>query len=123
MVSFRSRLDGKASTFTSSSFTRARYGSWEPGAILGHVGDGNYHVVFAIDPANAQELAEVAAINKQMVQKAISLDGTCTGEHGIGTGKIDYLRQEHGDAVDLMRVIKQAIDPHAIMNPGKVLPD
>lgn len=94
-----------------------------PAAILGHVGDGNYHVVFAIDPANSSELAEVAAINKKMVQKAISLDGTCTGEHGIGTGKIGYLREEHGDAVDLMHAIKQAIDPQAIMNPGKVLPD
>jgi D-lactate dehydrogenase (cytochrome) len=93
-----------------------------PAAILGHVGDGNYHVVFAIDPDNADELAKVAAINKKMVQKAVSLGGTSTGEHGIGTGKIGYLREEHGDAVDLMKVIKQAIDPLDIMNPGKILP-
>ena len=93
-----------------------------PTAILGHVGDGNYHVVFAVDPNNAEELAEVAAINKKMVRHAISVGGTSTGEHGVGTGKIAYLREEHGDAVDLMRVIKQAVDPAGIMNPGKILP-
>ncbi|TNM59314.1 FAD-binding oxidoreductase, partial [Aliirhizobium smilacinae] len=93
-----------------------------PAAILGHVGDGNYHVVFAVDPSNQTELDEVAAINKKMVQHAISVGGTSTGEHGVGTGKIDYLRTEHGDAVDLMIVIKNAIDPKGIMNPGKVLP-
>jgi D-lactate dehydrogenase (cytochrome) len=93
-----------------------------PAAILGHVGDGNYHVVFAVDPTNQAELDEVAFINKKMVQYAISVGGTSTGEHGVGTGKIAYLRQEHGDAVDLMMVIKQAIDPAGIMNPGKVLP-
>ncbi|KQS88248.1 MULTISPECIES: FAD-binding oxidoreductase [unclassified Rhizobium] len=94
-----------------------------PAAILGHVGDGNYHVVFAIDPDNQAERDEVAAINKKMVQYAISVGGTCTGEHGVGTGKIAYLRQEHGDAVDLMAVIKSAIDPKGIMNPGKILPE
>lgn len=94
-----------------------------PAAILGHVGDGNYHVVFAVDPSQADELETVAAINKKMVQKALSVGGTCTGEHGIGTGKIAYMRQEHGKAVDLMQVIKHAIDPHGIMNPGKILPD
>ncbi|MDQ1194526.1 FAD-linked oxidase C-terminal domain-containing protein [Agrobacterium sp. SORGH_AS 787] len=92
-----------------------------PAAILGHVGDGNYHVVFAVDPANAEELAEVAAINKKMVRYALSAGGTSTGEHGVGTGKIAYLREEHGDAVDLMAVIKQAVDPAGIMNPGKIL--
>ncbi|OLP57776.1 2-hydroxy-acid oxidase [Xaviernesmea oryzae] len=93
-----------------------------PAVILGHVGDGNYHVVFAVDPHHQGELDEVAAVNKQMVLKAIALGGTCTGEHGIGTGKIAYLRAEHGDAVDLMATIKQAIDPLGIMNPGKMLP-
>ncbi|MDQ1184504.1 FAD-binding oxidoreductase [Agrobacterium larrymoorei] len=92
-----------------------------PAAILGHVGDGNYHVVFAVDPTNAEELAEVAAINKKMVRYALSAGGTSTGEHGVGTGKIAYLREEHGDAVDLMAVIKQAVDPAGIMNPGKIL--
>jgi len=93
-----------------------------PTAILGHVGDGNYHVVFAVDPNNAEELVEVAAINKKMVRHAISVGGTSTGEHGVGTGKIAYLREEHGDAVDLMSVIKRAVDPAGIMNPGKILP-
>jgi D-lactate dehydrogenase (cytochrome) len=92
-----------------------------PAAILGHVGDGNYHVVFAVDPQNRAELDEVAAINKKMVQYAISVGGTSTGEHGVGTGKMAYLRQEHGDAVDLMTAIKHAIDPQGIMNPGKIL--
>ncbi|NHT77014.1 FAD-binding protein [Rhizobiaceae bacterium CRRU44] len=94
-----------------------------PAAILGHVGDGNYHVVFAVDPQNKAELDEVAAINKAMVHHAISVGGTSTGEHGVGTGKIDYLRREHGSAVDLMGIIKAAIDPKGIMNPGKILPD
>ncbi len=93
-----------------------------PAAILGHVGDGNYHVVFAVDPSNQAELDEVATINSKMVEHAISVGGTSTGEHGVGTGKIKYLRAEHGDAVDLMAVIKNAIDPTGIMNPGKVLP-
>ncbi|CAN7618501.1 FAD-binding oxidoreductase [Rhizobium sp. LjRoot254] len=93
-----------------------------PAAILGHVGDGNYHVVFAVDPTNPREIEEVAAINKKMVEYAISVGGTSTGEHGVGTGKIAYLRHEHGDAVDLMAVIKHAIDPKGIMNPGKILP-
>ncbi len=93
-----------------------------PAAILGHVGDGNYHVVFAVDPDNRAELEEVAAINKKMVRHAISVGGTSTGEHGVGTGKIAYMREEHGDAVDLMAVIKSAIDPRNIMNPGKILP-
>jgi D-lactate dehydrogenase (cytochrome) len=93
-----------------------------PAAILGHVGDGNYHVVFAVDPSNPAELEEVAAINKAMVKYAISVGGTSTGEHGVGTGKIAYLREEHGDAVDLMAIIKQAVDPAGIMNPGKILP-
>ncbi len=93
-----------------------------PAAILGHVGDGNYHVVFAVDPSSESEMAAVAAINKQMVEKALSVGGTSTGEHGVGTGKIAYLRQEHGNAVDLMAVIKNALDPLGIMNPGKILP-
>lgn len=93
-----------------------------PTAILGHVGDGNYHVVFAVDPNNAEELVEVAAINKKMVRHAILVGGTSTGEHGVGTGKIAYLREEHGDAVDPMSVIKRAVDPAGIMNPGKILP-
>lgn len=94
-----------------------------PTVIVGHVGDGNYHVLFVLDPSNPQELAEVAAINKEIVHYAISAGGTCTGEHGIGLGKAGYMREEHGDAVDLMRRLKKAIDPEGIMNPGKILPE
>jgi D-lactate dehydrogenase (cytochrome) len=84
-----------------------------PAAILGHVGDGT----------NQTALDERAAINKKMVQYAVLVGGTSTGEHGVGTGKIAYLRQEHGGAVELMAVIKKAIDPRGIVNPGKVLPE
>lgn len=93
-----------------------------PTVIVGHVGDGNYHVLFVMDPSSPQEAAEVAAINKEIVHYAISVGGTCTGEHGVGLGKVGYMREEHGDAVDLMRRLKNAIDPDGIMNPGKILP-
>lgn len=91
-----------------------------PAAILGHVGDGNFHVAFAVDPENAGEMSAVAGINKKMVRKAISVGGTCTGEHGIGSGKMAYLREEHGHAVDLMALLKHAADPRGILNPGKI---
>jgi D-lactate dehydrogenase (cytochrome) len=92
-----------------------------PAPLFGHVGDGNFHVVFPIIPGNAEELAEVKALGEMLTQHALDLDGTCTGEHGIGIGKLDALKQEHGPAVDVMRSIKQALDPNNIMNPGKVL--
>lgn len=91
-----------------------------PATILGHVGDGNFHVVFSIDPNRPAELEEVQAINARMVRRALAMDGTCTGEHGIGLGKQDWLVEELGDAVDLMRSIKRALDPANIFNPGKV---
>ncbi len=94
-----------------------------PAAILGHVGDGNFHVVFAIDPQNGAEMEAVKAVNAAMIARAISVGGTCSGEHGVGLGKAAYLRDEHGnDAMDLMRALKDAIDPFGIMNPGKILP-
>ena len=89
--------------------------------LFGHVGDGNFHVVFLIDPANPDELAEVKTFGERLVEKALELDGTCTGEHGIGIGKLDALERECGEAVQVMRAIKQALDPHNILNPGKVL--
>ena len=92
-----------------------------PAPIFGHVGDGNFHVVFPIDPNCDAELAEVQSISKRIVAHALELDGTCTGEHGIGIGKLDALVDEHGEAVDVMRAIKNALDPHNIMNPGKVI--
>jgi D-lactate dehydrogenase (cytochrome) len=89
--------------------------------IVGHVGDGNFHLVFVIDPADEAELARAAALNERMVMRALALGGTCTGEHGIGYGKLDFLTAEHGEAVSVMRLIKQALDPDGIMNPGKVV--
>lgn len=95
-----------------------------PAAILGHVGDGNFHVVFALDPSNADEVAAVKAVNARLVEQAIAAGGTCTGEHGIGSGKIDYMPREHdAGALRIMRAIKAAIDPLGVMNPGKILPD
>ena len=89
-------------------------------SILGHVGDGNFHVVFPIDPIMTDELAEAQSLSDQIVDIALEMDGTCTGEHGVGVGKRKALEKEHGEAVDLMRAIKHALDPQNLMNPGKV---
>ena len=91
-----------------------------PGTILGHVGDGNFHVVFSIDPHAPAEMAEVEAINARLIERALAMDGTCTGEHGIGIGKQDWLVAELGDAVETMRLIKRALDPKDLFNPGKI---
>ena len=96
-------------------------GSAIPAPIVGHVGDGNFHVIFVIDPAQPDELVEVQRLNARLVERALALGGTCTGEHGIGLGKIDWLERELGGAVDVMRTIKRALDPQDIMNPGKIL--
>ena len=91
------------------------------GPLVGHVGDGNFHLNFVLDPNNPSELAEVTALNARLVRRALAMGGTCTGEHGIGMGKMGYLREEHGDAaVDVMRAIKHALDPDNRMNPGKM---
>lgn len=93
-------------------------------AVVGHVGDGNFHVTYVIDPKNDDELSMVGVLSERLVQHAIAADGTCTGEHGVGYGKIKYMEAEHGAiAVDVMRTIKQALDPLNILNPGKILPD
>lgn len=91
-----------------------------PATILGHVGDGNFHVIFSIDPNAPEEMKEVEAINAKLVERALAMDGTCTGEHGIGIGKQEWLVAELGDAVDQMRMIKRAMDPQNILNPGKI---
>ncbi|MBL8629843.1 MAG: FAD-binding protein [Rhodospirillaceae bacterium] len=91
-----------------------------PAPILGHVGDGNFHVVLVLDPDKPEELHEAEALHDRMVERAQSMGGTCTGEHGIGLGKIAHLKREAGDGVALMQRIKQAIDPAGIMNPGKM---
>lgn len=93
-----------------------------PVCLVGHVGDGNFHLAFMIDPDNPNELAEVERLNERMVMRALEMGGTCTGEHGVGYGKIAFLESEHGEGVALMRAIKNALDPLGIMNPGKVLP-
>lgn len=89
--------------------------------IVGHVGDGNFHLVFLIDPDNEAEIAQAAAVNDRMVIRAIDMGGTCTGEHGIGYGKMGFLKHEHGEAVSVMRQIKLALDPKQMLNPGKVV--
>ena len=92
-----------------------------PATILGHVGDGNFHVIFSIDPDNPAEMVEVEAINARLIQRALAMDGTCTGEHGIGIGKQRWLVEELGDgAVEIMRMIKRAMDPLDLFNPGKI---
>ncbi|MCY4402543.1 MAG: FAD-binding protein [Candidatus Poribacteria bacterium] len=88
--------------------------------MLGHVGDGNFHVVFPLEPGNSDELDEAQQISNQIVDIALEMGGTCTGEHGIGLGKRAALQKEHGNAVDIMRTIKLALDPKNIMNPGKI---
>jgi D-lactate dehydrogenase (cytochrome) len=88
--------------------------------LVGHVGDGNFHLLLLVDPADEAEIARARALHARLVARALALDGTCTGEHGIGTGKRAYLVQELGDAVETMRAIKQALDPLNIMNPGKI---
>jgi D-lactate dehydrogenase (cytochrome) len=91
--------------------------------LVGHVGDGNFHLIFLVDLDDAAEVARAKAVNRRMVDKALALGGTCTGEHGVGSGKIGYLEAEHGAvAVRTMHAIKQALDPHNIMNPGKIVP-
>ena len=91
-------------------------------SIIGHVGDGNFHVLMMVDPDDAADIAQAEAINARMVTRALAMDGTCTGEHGIGLHKMDFLVEEHGvDAIDTMRAIKHALDPKNIMNPGKII--
>jgi len=89
--------------------------------LVGHVGDGNFHLVFLIDPDDPTEMATAQRVNDRMIERALAMGGTCTGEHGIGYGKIDCLEVEHGAAVETMRVIKRSLDPDNRMNPGKVL--
>lgn len=88
--------------------------------MVGHVGDGNFHLIMLVDPANADELAQAQKIHDRMVMRVLALDGTCTGEHGIGEGKMAFLVAEHGEGIAVMRSIKQALDPLNILNPGKI---
>jgi D-lactate dehydrogenase (cytochrome) len=92
-----------------------------PATIVGHVGDGNFHVLCVINSNDPAELEEVNRFSEQTVRRALAVSGTCSGEHGIGIGKMKYLRDEHSAAVDVMRTIKKALDPDNRMNPGKVV--
>src|SRR5260370_10637622 len=88
--------------------------------ILGHVGDGNFHVSFFIDPARNDEVEQAQAINRRMVARAIAMGGTCSGEHGVGYGKAEFLAAEHGEALNVMATLKKAMDPRGLLNPGKM---
>lgn len=94
-----------------------------PVALVSHAGDGNFHMIYVIDPGNASEMTEVARLTDRLVARALAAGGTCSGEHGVGTGKMKYLEAEHGASLDVMRAIKRTLDPHGIMNPGKLLPE
>ncbi len=89
--------------------------------IVGHVGDGNFHIDMVLDPDDAEEVARARALNDRLVARALAMEGTCTGEHGIGHGKMNDLAAEHGDALDVMRGLKRTLDPLNLMNPGKIV--
>jgi len=93
-----------------------------PVCLVGHAGDGNFHVIYLIDPDDPAELDEARRLNERIVTRALGMGGTCTGEHGVGYGKMKFLAAEHGEnGVELMRTIKRALDPDNRMNPGKVV--
>jgi D-lactate dehydrogenase (cytochrome) len=92
-----------------------------PTCLVGHAGDGNFHVMYLLDPDSEEELNEARRLNDRMVARALAMGGTCTGEHGVGYGKMKYLEAEHGASLDVMRSIKRALDPDNRMNPGKVV--
>ncbi|MFZ3577793.1 FAD-binding oxidoreductase [Virgibacillus sp. DJP39] len=90
------------------------------GGIVGHVGDGNYHTALMVDPDNPEEMKKVDLFNRHIVEYALERGGSCTGEHGVGIGKRKYQAQEHGNALPVMQMIKKALDPDNILNPGKI---
>ena len=93
-----------------------------PVPLLGHIGDGNFHLMLLVDPAKPEETEVAKKFNKRLVERALRLEGTCTGEHGIGLGKMGSMQMELGeDVIDVMRDIKRALDPENLMNPGKVV--
>ena len=94
------------------------------GPLIGHAGDGNFHLVMPVDPDKPEDLAEAERLTERLVERTLAMDGTCSGEHGVGLGKMRFLEAEHGAAaLDVMRTIKRALDPLNLMNPGKILPE
>jgi D-lactate dehydrogenase (cytochrome) len=100
---------------------RENAGASFPICLVGHAGDGNFHLIYVLDPANPGELEEARRLNERMVLRALEMGGTCSGEHGVGVGKMKFLEQEHGAALGVMRTIKRALDPDNRMNPGKMI--
>jgi D-lactate dehydrogenase (cytochrome) len=92
-----------------------------PICLVSHAGDGNFHLIYVLDPASTAELEEARRLNERMVLRALAMGGTCSGEHGVGIGKMKYLEAEHGPALEVMRTIKRALDPDNRMNPGKMI--
>jgi D-lactate dehydrogenase (cytochrome) len=90
-------------------------------ALVGHVGDGNFHMIFPVNPDDPADILEAERLSERLAERAISMGGTCTGEHGVGLGKRKYLQREHGEALEVMRDIKRTLDPKGVMNPGKML--
>jgi D-lactate dehydrogenase (cytochrome) len=91
--------------------------------LVGHAGDGNFHLIIMLDPDDQKEFATVTRISERLVERALKFGGTCSGEHGVGFGKMKYLHAEHGEALSVMRSIKNALDPGNVMNPGKLIPE
>ena len=89
--------------------------------MVGHVGDGNFHVIFPVDPDDPEDLREAARLTERLVERSLAMGGTCSGEHGVGIGKKKFLAREHGEALEVMRTLKAALDPLGIMNPGKLV--
>jgi D-lactate dehydrogenase (cytochrome) len=94
-----------------------------PIALVGHAGDGNFHLNYMIDPNSPTEMEEARRLNERLVMRALAMGGTCSGEHGVGYGKMKFLELEHGPALDVMRMLKRALDPDNRMNPGKMVDD
>src|SRR5262249_53761122 len=92
-----------------------------PVCLVGHAGDGNFHLLYVLDPSSQAELDEAHRLNDRLIARALAMGGTCTGEHGVGYGKKASLIAEHGPAMDVMRAIKRALDPDDRLNPGKVV--
>jgi D-lactate dehydrogenase (cytochrome) len=91
--------------------------------LVGHAGDGNFHLIFMLNPDDPREFEQITRLSERLVQRSLKFGGTCSGEHGVGLGKMKYLKAEHGEALEVMRTLKQALDPRNLMNPGKLIPD